>query len=326
MERRKILLDADVGIDDAIAMLHLAGRSDVELLAVGSVHGNIPSDLAAVNARRLLELCGLDDVPVAYGARRPMAQPLATAEWVHGEDGLGNTNQPAPKRGPGTEDAVSQILRLTREMPGEIDLLAVGPLTNLGLALCLDPELAGRVRSVVVMGGAIAHEGNASATAEANIWHDPEAANLVFGAEWPVTMVGLDVTQVTRLRTKELEAIEAIGSVRSKYALKVLSHYLDAYQRSFGERECPLHDPLAAGIVADPTYMTEWLDRAVEVNTTGPTRGATIIDRRVWMAPAADARETRERNGGKDATPPLVRVPMKVDGPRFVADLIASLK
>jgi purine nucleosidase len=157
MERRKILLDADVGIDDAIAMLHLAGRSDVELLAVGSVHGNIPSDLAAVNARRLLELCGLDDVPVAYGARRPMAQPLATAEWVHGEDGLGNTNQPAPKRGPVAEDAVSQMLRLTREMPGEIDLLAVGPLTNLGLALCLDPELAGRVRSVVVMGGAIAH-------------------------------------------------------------------------------------------------------------------------------------------------------------------------
>jgi purine nucleosidase len=255
-----------------------------------------------------------------------MAQPLATAEWVHGEDGLGNTNQPAPKRGPGTEDAVSQILRLTREMPGEIDLLAVGPLTNLGLALCLDPDLAGRVRSVVVMGGAIAHEGNASATAEANIWHDPEAANLVFGAEWPVTMVGLDVTQVTRLRTKELEAIEAIGSVRSKFALKVLSHYLDVYQRTFGTRECPLHDPLAAGIVADPTYMTEWLDRAVEVNTTGPTRGATIIDRRAWMAPAADARETRERNGGKDATPPLVRVPMKVDGPRFVADLIASLK
>jgi purine nucleosidase len=326
MDRRKVLLDADVGIDDAIAMLHLAGRSDVELIAVGSIHGNIPSDLAASNARRLLELCGLDEVPVAIGARRPMAQPLATAEWVHGEDGLGNTNQPAPKRGPLAEDAVSQMLRLTREMPGEIDLLAVGPLTNLGLALCLDPELAGRVRSVVVMGGAIAHEGNASAAAEANIWHDPEAANLVFGAEWPVTMVGLDVTQVTRLRTKELAEIEAIGSVRSKFALSVLSHYLDVYQRTFGTRECPLHDPLAAGIVADPTYMTEWLDRAVEVNTTGPTRGATIIDRRAWMAPAADARETRERNGGKDATPPLVRVPMKVDGPRFVADLIASLK
>ena len=114
--------------------------------------------------------------------------------------------------------------------------------------------------------------------------------------------------------------------MRSKFALKVLSHYLDVYQRTFGTRECPLHDPLAAGIVADPTYMTEWLDRAVEVNTTGQTRGATIIDRRAWMAPAADARETRDRNGGKDATPPLVRVPMKVDGPRFVADLIASLK
>ena len=149
-----VVIDCDPGIDDAIAMLHLAGRRDVELIGVGSVHGNIPSDLAAVNARRLLELCALDHVPVAIGARRPMAQPLATAEWVHGEDGLGNTNQPAPKRGPGEEDAVSQILRVTRERPGEIDLLAVGPLTNLGLALCLDPDLAKRVRSVVEIGRA----------------------------------------------------------------------------------------------------------------------------------------------------------------------------
>ncbi len=326
MERRKILLDADVGIDDAIAMLHLAGRPDVELVAVGSVHGNIPSDLAAANARRLLELCDLNHVPVAIGARRPMAQPLATAEWVHGEDGLGNISQPAAKRGPTSEAAVAQILRLTHERPGELDILAIGPLTNLGLALCIDPDLAGRVRSVVVMGGAIAHEGNASATAEANIWHDPEAANLVFGAEWPVTMVGLDVTQVTRLRAPELAAIEALGSTRSRFALKILSHYLDVYERTFGTRECPLHDPLAAGVVADPTYITEALDRAIEVNTAGPTRGATIIDRRAWMAPAADARETRERSGAKDGTPPLCRIPMKVDGPRFIADLITSLK
>jgi len=325
MDRHQILLDADVGIDDAIAMLHLAGRSDADIVAVGSVHGNIPSDLAAQNARRLLELCGLDDVPVAIGARRPMAQPLATAEWVHGADGLGNTNQPAPRRGPTGESAVEQMLRITRERPGEIDLVAVGPLTNLGLALCLDPSLADRVRSVVVMGGAIVHEGNASPTAEANIWHDPEAAALVFGAEWPVTMVGLDVTQVTRLRTPELTAIEAIGSQKSRFALKILAHYLDVYQRTFGARECPLHDPLAAGIAADPTYMTEILDRAIGVNLTGPTRGATIVDRRRWMAPAADARETRERNGGAEGTPPLCTIPMKVDAPRFIADLIASL-
>ena len=333
MERRQILLDADVGIDDAIAMLFLAGRADAQIVGVGSVHGNIPSDLAAANARRLLELCGLDDTPVAIGARRPMAQPLATAEWVHGADGLGNTDRPAPKRGPVAEDAVAQMLRITRERPGEIDIVAVGPLTNLGLALCLDPDLAQRVRSVVVMGGAILHEGNASATAEANIWHDPEAAQLVFSAPWPVTMVGLDVTQVTRLRAAELAAIEAIGSVRSRFALEILDHYLSVYSRTMGARECPLHDPLAAGIALDPSYVVEALRLSVEVGTSGAARGATIVDRRTWMAPAVAEAERRERAGGNVGKPndpaqqrPLVTIPMRVDGPRFVHDLIATLR
>ena len=331
--RHKILLDADVGIDDAIAMLFLAGRPNAEIVGVGSVHGNIPSELAATNARRLLELCGLDDVPVAIGARRPMAQPLATAEWVHGADGLGNTDRPAPKRGPVAEDAVAQMLRLTREAPGEIDIVAVGPLTNLGLALCIDPSLAERVRSVTVMGGTIIHEGNASATGEANIWHDPEAAQLVFSAPWRATMVGLDVTQVTRLRAAELAEIEGLGTKRSHFAIEILAHYLDVYQRTFGARECPLHDPLAAGVAVDPSYVTESLRLAIDVSLAGANRGATVVDRRSWMAPAANDSERRERVGGdvgapKGATdsPALVTIPMKVDGPRFVRDLIDTLK
>ena len=331
--RQKILLDADVGIDDALAMLFLAGRDDAEIVGVGSVHGNIPSDLAAENARRILELCGLDDVPVAIGARRPMAQPLATAEWVHGRDGLGNTNRPAPRRGPGSEDAVAQMLRITREHPGEIDIVAVGPLTNLGLALCIDPTLAERTRTVTVMGGTIIHEGNASATGEANIWHDPEAAQLVFSAPWRATMVGLDVTQDTRLRTKELAEIESLGTTRSRYATEILAHYLDVYQRTFGARECPLHDPLAAGIAVDPSYIVEALRLSIDVSLAGANRGATIVDRRSWMAPATNESERRERSGGDVGAPkdesagaPLVTIPMRVDGPRFVRDLIATLK
>lgn len=311
MKRTKILLDADVGIDDAIAMLFLAGRPDAELVAVGSVHGNIPSDLAAANALRLLELCGLEDVPVAIGARRPMAQPLATAEWVHGADGLGNIGHPAARRAPSGESAVEQMLRLTAESPGEITIVAVGPLTNLGLALCIDPSLAQRVKSVSVMGGAIVHEGNASPTAEANIWHDPEAAQLVFDAGWPVTMVGLDVTMATRLRKQQLDEIAAMGSTRGGFAHKILQHYLDVYEKSFGTRECPLHDPLAAGIALDPTYIQEELVRDVGVNLTGPTRGATIIDRRPWYEPS-----------GK----PLTHVPVRVDSDRFVADLLNALR
>jgi purine nucleosidase len=314
MEPRSLILDMDVGVDDAIAILYLAAHRDVEIAAVGSVHGNVEAPLAAWNARRVLELCGLDAVPVAVGCWRPMAQELATAGWVHGEDGLGDTNQPPPKRGPTGEHAVTQLIRLAHERPGAYEVLATGPLTNLGTALVMDRGLPSLIRSVTIMGGSADGVGNAAPFGEANIWHDPEAAELVFNAGWPITMVGLDVTMVTRLEEPELAAIAAANTPQARFATSILQHYLGVYAKSFGGRRiCPLHDPLAAGVAADPSLLTSVLDAEVHVSRDGATRGMTMIDRRPKYM------ESDERRG------PFTHVALQVDARRFVDDLVAAL-
>ncbi len=314
MEPRPLILDMDVGVDDAVAILYLAGHPEVRIAAVGSVHGNVEAPLAAQNARRVLELCGLDDVPVAVGCWRPLAQDLATAGWVHGDDGLGNTNQPAPRRGPSGEHAVAQLIRLAHERPGSCDILATGPLTNLGAALVEDRDLPGLVRSVVIMGGAADGVGNASPTGEANIWHDPEAAELVFNAGWPITMVGLDVTMATRLEEPELERIASSDTPQARFATAILRHYLGVYERSFGGRRiCPLHDPLAAGVAVDPGLVTRALETPVHVTRDGATRGMTLVDRRPKYM------EAEGRPG------PFTRVALEVDSRRFVDDLVGVL-
>ncbi len=308
---RHLILDMDVGVDDSIAIVYLAGRPDVRIAAVGSVHGNVEAPLAGENARRVLELCGLGEVPVAVGCWQPMAQPLQTAGWVHGEDGLGNTNQPPPRRGPSGEHAVAQLLRLVHERPGTYDIVATGPLTNLGTALVMDPDLPRLVRSVVIMGGAASGIGNATPTGEANIWHDPEAARLVFGAGWPITMVGLDVTMPTRLEEPELDAIAASPAPQARFVTAILQHYLGIYERSFaGRRICPLHDPLAAGVAVDPSLVTRAIEAEVRVSREGETRGMTIVDQRPKYM------ELPDRPG------PPVRVALEVDSRRFVADLV----
>ncbi len=315
MEPRSLILDMDVGVDDSLAILYLAGRPGVRITAVGSVHGNVEASLAAQNGRRVLELCGLDDVPVAVGCWRPMAQELATAGWVHGDDGLGNTNQPDPRRGPTREHAVAQLIRLAHERPGEYDVVATGPLTNLGTALVMDRDLPRLIRSVTLMGGSFDGVGNAAPFGEANIWHDPEAAELVFNAGWPVTMVGLDVTMETRLEEPELEAIAAADTPQARFATAILQHYLGVYARSFGGRRiCPLHDPLAAGVAVEPSLVMSSADVEVLVaRAEGPTRGMTMVDRRPKYM------EAEGRSG------PFTRVALRVDSRRFVDQLVGVL-
>lgn len=313
-ERRQLILDMDVGVDDSVAMLYLAGHPEVRIAAVGSVHGNVEAPLAGQNARRVLELAGLDEVPVAVGCWRPLAQELATAGWVHGDDGLGNTNQPPPRQGPTGEHAVAQLLRLVHERPRTYDVLATGPLTNLGAALIEDRDLPGLVRSVVIMGGAASGVGNASPTGEANIWHDPEAAELVFNAGWPITMVGLDVTLAARLEEPELERIASASTPQARFVTAILQHYLGVYARSFGGRRiCPLHDPLAAGVAVDPGLVTRALESPVHVTRDAATRGMTLVDRRPKYV------EAEGRPG------PMTRIALEVDAPRFVDDLVGVL-
>jgi len=314
-DQRAVILDMDLGIDDAIALLYLASRPNVSIEAAGSVHGNTPADLAAGNLRRVLALAGLPAVPVARGAMRPLVRDAHFAGEVHGDDGLGNTVAPG-EAAPGAdalESAPEQLVRLARSAPGRYDVLATGPLTNLGLALILEPELPSLVRSVVIMGGSAAYGGNMSSVAEANIWHDPEAAKLVFDAAWPITMAGLDVTMRTMLDEAALARIAEGTSSHARFATAILRHYLGFYEMITGRRACPLHDPTAAAVLADPTLITRALDGDVTVATGDDARGQTIVDRRKdgepWQTAQAGPRT----------------IVMEIDGQRFVDDLVETL-
>jgi purine nucleosidase len=309
MVRHQLVLDMDVGIDDALALLHLAAEPAVEIVALGSVHGNIDAPQAACNALRVLEVCGLDTVPVAVGAERPLVRDLRLATHVHGADGLGNTAQPRPRGRPTGEAAADQLLRLAQAYPGALDLLAVGPLTNLALGLQRDPRLLTRFRSVVIMGGAgpEPEPGTPLIGYDANIDHDPEAAELVFSAPGPRVMVGINVTIPTVLAGDALVQVAAATTAHGRFAWQILQHYLDVYEQRFGYRGCSMHDPLAAGVALTPGLITAALDGPVDVVSTD--RGYRALLRR------------------EPSQPPraVTRVLTAVDGPRYIRRLTAAL-
>lgn len=311
MPARRLLLDGDYGVDDAIAALYLAAVPEVEIVAVGSVRGNTEAATAARNAITVLDLAGLRHVPVAVGAARPLAQPLEVGSLVHGGDGLGGA-APAPtgtERAPVAAAAAVQIVDTVRADPGRITIVATGPLTNLALAVLLAPDIVDLVEHVVVMGGTLDHPGNVGPYTEANIGHDPEAADLVFGAGWPLTLVGLDATMATWLEPPDLARLRAAESAPARFVVSVLQHYLAFYRERHGREGCPLHDPTAARIAVDPG-IAEWIEAPVrvELNST-VNRGMLVVDRRPWIRP----------------TGPPVRIVTSVDRDAVVEPLVAGL-
>ena len=306
----KVLLDADTGVDDALGILYLAhaqhqGRVDV--VASGTVGGNIHVGLSTRNTLRLWELVDLD-VPVAKGANKPLLAPLHAAEHVHGNDGLANTYLSLPHTQPTGEHAVDQIIRLSHEFEGELTVLAFGPLTNLGIAFVRDPQLAERLERVVLMGGAISG-GNVTPTADANIANDPEAARMVFTSGVPITMIGLGVTHQTYLLEEDLGPLVELDNERSHFTLQIMRFMMDAYHKLGHEPPiCVLHDPLSAGVCVDPG-LVRTLPLHVEIETRGQfTRGMTIADRRA-----------------KPAHEPTVDVAVEVDAQRFEAGFMKAL-
>jgi inosine-uridine nucleoside N-ribohydrolase len=248
-------------------------------------------------------------VPVARGAERPLAIPLSVATTVHGEDGLGDAGLPDPVGTPSPESAADQIIRLGLEAPGTLDLLAVGPLTNLGVALRRDPDALGRYRSVVIMGGAGPEVEDARSIMDANIAHDPDAADLLFASGADVTMVGVNVTTPTLLEAPQQARIAASELPHARFAWRILAFYLDFYERFLGRRVASLHDPLAAGILRDRSYVTGSLD--APVGLVESELGARAV---VPVAPRADVSGRRPTH-----------VVTSVDGPRFVEDFVDAL-
>ncbi len=315
MPASKLILDGDYGIDDAMAALYLCHDPDVEILAVGTVHGNATAAAAAKNALSVLAIGGRRRVPVAVGARRPLAQPVDISSMVHGDDGLGGR---APELPQGTNPldipAALQIVQTVRNHPGDCTIVATGPLTNLALALMLDPDVASMVEKVVIMGGTIDHPGNISPYAEANIAHDPEAAKLVFESAWPVTQVGLDVTMSAWIGPEELQRIERSQTAAGRFCWDILQHYLQFYSTRHSRPGCPLHDPSAALVALDASLASRSFATPVDVELHSVTnRGMLIVDKREFAA--------EHHHPGQ----PQVEVVTELDNERLIATFIEGL-
>jgi len=244
-----------------------------------SVFGNAPGDVTAQNALRLVELEGNGHNPVARGSDIPLVAPLEKlGTWVHGEDGMGNTNPPAPKGKLVDKSAAEFIVKMAHQFPGEITLVPVGPLTNIALALRINPEIATLIHDVVIMGGAVTVPGNMTAVAEANIYHDPHAADIVMAAGWPLTIVGLDVTEKTVMTPDYHQSLFKAGNP----AVKLIERILPCYQSYFDKFEglngsTYTHDPSAISYVINPDlFVTR--EAPVFVATDGRCFGQTAAD------------------------------------------------
>ncbi len=237
----------------------------------------------ARNTLRVLDVAGrTGEVPVAIGSEVTLlGEQTHRGGDVHGGEGLGGIEVGQPAGGPADERAAELIVRMARERPGELHLLATGPLTNVAVALRLEPELPRLLTGVTVMGGAALAPGNITPAAEANIWHDPEAAQAVLSASWGATLVPLDATMRQVITEEQRRRLVESDAAVAQFAAEILSHYMDFYTSVFGRRCCACHDVLAAAIAVHDIVPARAMTVRVTVNTSpGPARGATICDMR----------------------------------------------
>jgi purine nucleosidase len=277
---RKIIIDTDPGQDDAVAMLlALASPQDLDVVGIVAVAGNVGLERNALNALKVVELSGRKDIPVFAGCARPMRRPLITAEHVHGETGLNGPDLPAPKLLLERQHGVDFIInRLLQDEPGSITLCALGPLTNIAMALIKEPSIAGRIAEIVLMGGAYFEVGNITPAAEFNIYVDPEAADVVLRCGAPITMLPLDVTHGVQSTPDRLEAIRALGNRAGQAVFEMLSFSEDFDLKKYGWSGAPLHDPTVIAYLLQPGLFSGRRCN-VEVETGSElTRGMTVAD------------------------------------------------
>ena len=276
MNKLPMLLDCDTGVDDAVAILFTKHLNNLELVAVTTVAGNVEVEHTTRNTLQVLELAGMEHVPVFAGASKPLLGETVTAHHVHGMNGLNDIELPKPKRAPEAMKAWDAIYEYAKKYKGELVLVAVGPLTNLALAIAKYKELPGLLKRIVIMGGA-AVGGNVTPAAEFNVYADPEAADMVFTSGAPVYMCGLDVTMRAYFTAEELDEIAALGSKQAVFTRDVMQGILKFY-RTYKLSGVAFHDPVTVLYADDDSYFQT--DHAgVRVETKGKlTRGKTVTD------------------------------------------------
>ena len=272
---KKILLDCDPGLDDALALLLAHGDPDIELVAVTTVGGNVGLSRTTRNALALREYLHFETVPVAAGAGKPLSGETREASHVHGESGLGSAVLPEPVRAADERHAVEVIIETLRATPGAIHLVATGPLTNIALALRKEPAIARWAASFTIMGGSFTR-GNATPAAEFNIYADPEAARVVFDADWRVVMVGLDLTLQAQANNVVVERLGRLGTLAHELILPLATFWVDANKSDWDGQA--VHDVCAVAHVARPDLFSS-RPALVRIETKGEfTSGMTVVD------------------------------------------------
>lgn len=275
---KRILFDTDPGIDDACAILLALASPELSIAGLSVVHGNCSVDRGTTNALSILELAHAGHIPVARGCELPLVQPSLLAPETHGDTGLGYAKLPDPTGRPIGQHGCDFLIEQVLAHPGEVTLVAIGPLTNVALAIRKEPRFATALKELFIMGGAIRHEGNTSPLAEFNTYVDPHAAHIVFHAGIPTTLVPLDVTYQCLLTATDVERLNRIASPVSVFlrdATKFYMEFHDAYQ---GIQGCIINDPLALALTFAPELCT-YEDLYVDVDISGGVSlGKTLAD------------------------------------------------
>ncbi len=302
---KPVLIDTDPGLDDLLALVLALRSPTVDVQAITVVAGNVSVDACTANALRILEAVDVDPPPVFRGCAKPLSPAVTRAGHVHGDDGVGGVSEAWPVRHLQIESAhaVDAILNFARRHPGELTLIALGPLTNVAMALEKDPEALANIREIVVMGGSGDGRGNVTSKAEFNFYSDPYAARAVIRSGLPVTAVGLNVTEKTllsRARFHERLASMEEGTLR-RFLFDATGPYFDYAMQKRGRDACPLHDPLAVGAAMDSNLIRTQRMVCDVVDKQGPDRGMMTAE------PVDDASDA-----------PTAQVAMEVAAERFL--------
>jgi purine nucleosidase len=273
------LIDTDTASDDAVALIMALRSQKVQVAAITVVAGNVGVEQATRNAIYTVELCDAD-VPVYQGAARPLMRRLETADWFHGKDGLGDHGYTPARLKAAEGHAVDAIIRVVMENP-DLEVITLGPLTNLALALAKEPGIVEKISRCVVMGGAPCCEGNVTPAAEFNIWVDPEAARMVFRSGLKIEMVGWQLCRgEAAVGPDEIEQILALGTATGEFAVRCNSTAIDAFYKQTGQHGISLPDPITMAVLLDPGIVRASSAHRVEIETaTELTRGMTVVDR-----------------------------------------------
>ncbi|KAJ3708727.1 hypothetical protein LUZ61_012432 [Rhynchospora tenuis] len=314
--KKKVIIDTDPGIDDAMAIFVALNSPEIEVIGLTTIFGNVYTTLATRNALHLLEVAGRCDVPVAEGSHVTLMKTtkLRIASFVHGADGLGNQNFSPPNGQPIGQSAASFLVEQANLYPGEVTVVALGPLTNLALAIEEDPDFPKKVGQIVILGGAFWVNGNVNPATEANIFGDPEAADVVFTSGADILAIGINITHQVILTDADLEKIEKSNSKFAQYLCKILGLYFSYHREAYHINGVYLHDPTTVIAAINPSLLT-YTEGVVRVQTSGITRGLTLFDntkkRYAEMTPWTDK--------------PKIKVAVTVDAPTVVQMMMDRL-